>query len=256
MFWKRYKELPEYDKIVKNIERGEEMIRQKQLSIKVIAEKCYDKKYYDELDFNNHVYSKFRSRFYSMEHDKYLIFASHKWGLGNWREVRMEIKKEESFEFDSYFKSRTEGELNKRMSSLLRVIKAEQDYEAKVKHYRDMEESGEMKEAGNGKTLNGHGRSAILEEAYDRESFAEEIDVDNLSENPESGSKPSSKETHIRKGVAPENGAKNKLAKDQQASNSSQLTKRKPQREEKAIDKKPSIDKTKQQTLGSFFGSN
>ena len=137
-FWKRYKELPEWDKMIKAIEKGEGMIQQKQLSIQAIESKCKGKKFYDEIEFNKNIYSKFRSKLFSADHDKYLVFANHRLGYGNWHDIRMGIKKEEAFEFDHYFKSRTEGELNKRMSSLLRVIKAEEDQARREQYYRDV----------------------------------------------------------------------------------------------------------------------
>lgn len=138
-FWTRYKELPEWDKMIKSIEKGEVMIQQKQLSIQAIESKCKGKKFYDEIEFNKNIYSKFRSKLFSSDHDKYLVFANYRLGYGNWHEIRMGIKREEAFEFDHYFKSRTEGELNKRMSSLLRVIKAEEDQSRREQYYRDVE---------------------------------------------------------------------------------------------------------------------
>lgn len=138
-FWTRYKELPEWDKMIKSIEKGEVMIQQKQLSIQAIESKCKGKKFYDEIEFNKNIYSKFRSKLFSADHDKYLVFANYRLGYGNWHEIRMGIKREEAFEFDHYFKSRTEGELNKRMSSLLRVIKAEEDHNRREQYFKDME---------------------------------------------------------------------------------------------------------------------
>ena len=68
-----------------------------------------------------------------MKHDKYLIFACAEYGYGNWKLIKAQIKKESSFEFDHYFKSRTESDLNKRMNSLLKVIKAELKYSVRPK---------------------------------------------------------------------------------------------------------------------------
>jgi predicted negative regulator of RcsB-dependent stress response len=64
-----------------------------------------------------------------LSHDKFLIWACAVFGYGAWKEIKAEIKKETSFEFDHYIKSRTEGDLNKRMNSLLKVIETEIKYD-------------------------------------------------------------------------------------------------------------------------------
>ena len=125
-----------------------------------------------------------------------MIFASNKWGFGNWREVRIGIKKEDSFEFDSYFKSRTESELNKRMASLLRVIKAEQDYEARLQYYKKQEE-GVLSESTNGKSK--ARLSGIIEVEDDNHSFIEDVEIENVSDAQDSGIKVSSKENYKKK---------------------------------------------------------
>lgn len=264
VFWKRYKELPEYDKIVKNIERGEESIRQKELSIELIDKKCENKKFYDELDFNNNIYSKFRSRFYSVDHDKYLIFASFKYGYGNWYDVRLGIKKEDSFEFDDYFKSRTESELNKRMASLLKVIKAEIDYEEKKKEYRQEEEKTLARLAGNYhfKNLTEDSHEVIEEEKDDdplSESIVEEV-------NGFKGANGSSKDLKSTKENLPANPKPSKIiakkvsSTDVPTDNPSNLSKRKPEKPSNGAfssspvnGTKPHKDEAKQKTLTSFY---
>lgn len=264
VFWKRFRELPEFDKIIKNIERGEEMIRQKELSIELIDKKCKQKKFYDDLDFNNNIYSKFRSRFYSVDHDKYLIFASYKFGYGNWYEVRLGIKREDSFEFDDYFKSRTETELNKRMASLLKVIKAELDYEEKKKEYRKEEERTLARLSGNGhlKNLTEGSHEAIEEEKEDEplsESIVEEIPnfkdsavsskniklaKENVPSKPKTLKPPGTKDELAENGPDPQqNLAKRKPEKAANGSFSSSA----------ANGAKPPRDEARQKTLTSFF---
>jgi hypothetical protein len=183
-----------------------------------------------------------------------LIFASNKWGFGNWREVRIGIKKEDSFEFDSYFKSRTESELNKRMASLLRVIKAEQDYEARLQYYKKQEE-GVLRESTNGKSK--ARLSGVIEVEDDNHSFIEDVEIENASDAQDSGIKVSSKENYKKKKTLPseENGSKAKNDEAQE-NGSIQLKKRKPERSPEDTIKKPTSEKAKQQTLSNFFGSN
>ena len=261
VFWKRYTELPEYDKVVKNIERGEEAIRQKQISIELIVQKCLGKQFYDEVEFNQQVYSKFRSRFYSGDHDKYLVYASYKWGYGNWREVRLGIKKEDSFEFDYYFKSRTEAELNKRMASLLRVIKTEIE-EEKKREYNQRVENGEIQEKLN--SLNGKTRLSVLEEEGGSADEVEEVDgpasADKL--NGKKNKSPVQTKIATKSDSAPqkvaqqnksptmtkskENKVQSSTDTDRQDASAASLSKRPPEQNIQAL--------AKQQTLGSFFG--
>lgn len=262
VFWQRYKELPEYDKIIKNIERGEEAIRQKQLSIELITKKCKNRKYYDEIDFNNNIYSKFRSRFYSIDHDKYLIFASNKFGYGYWKDVRMGIKREDAFEFDSFFKSRTESELNKRMASLLKVIKAEFDHEKKLdlsKKQADGSDFDDPKPPAIQRLTN-----VEEEEMQGGESLVEEIEVENIVSGENSSSKPAKQALGRSKARDGERGSKASKPGQENAS-TSHLKKRKPDLEEKPdLIKKPpkpqstkpqSAEAARQPTISSFFAA-
>jgi hypothetical protein len=264
VFWKRYRELPEYDKIVKNIERGEEQIRQKELSIELIDLKCQNKKFYDDLDFNHNIYSKFRSRFYSIDHDKYLIFASYKFGYGNWYEVRLGIKKEDSFEFDDYFKSRTEAELNKRMASLLKVIKAELDHEDKKKEYRIEEERTLARLGGKVafKNLTDGSNGTIDDEKEDNHAI--ESEVEEISGFKDDGRinkdlKASKENMQVKDKVA-KTSIRKEASSDLKPESHSNLVKRKPEKpangafsSSAANGTKTPNEQAKQKTLTSFF---
>jgi hypothetical protein len=242
VFWTRYKELPEWDKMIKNIERGEEITRQKQLSIEILETKCKNKKYYDEIEFNQGIYCKFKSRFYSIEHDKYLIFANYKWGFANWREVRMGIKKEDSFEFDHYFKSRTESELNKRMGSLLKVIKAELDQERKHDEYRRKE----TEDLGGGKQKSNGGSKEKKMEEIIPESIEESLDERDNSQEPSKNKSPFGSNEIEEKPVV--KGSKKPSEKV--------LEKRKPEKasSEKTKPVPTSGEKKKPANMPAFFG--
>ena len=92
------------------------------------------------MEFNPTHYNKSRSKFYSIEHDKFLIYISHLEGYGQWEKIRRKIKEEPLFRFDHFFKhlidynrhltphrSRTESDLNKRTQSLLKVLEKEKE---------------------------------------------------------------------------------------------------------------------------------
>lgn len=124
-FWKRIDDLEEKERVIETIEKGEKAIQQKKDHNKLIKEKCKGMNFYDQVTFIPEVYSKFKSRLFTSSHDKYLVFKNAEHGYGNWTPIRAEIKKESTFEFDHYLKSRSEGDMNKRMNSLLKVLKAE-----------------------------------------------------------------------------------------------------------------------------------
>ena len=233
------------------------------MSIELIASKCKNKKFFDEIDFNNNIYCKFRSRFYSIDQDKYLVFASHKWGYGNWKEVKLGIKREDSFEFDHYFKSRTESELNKRMASLLKVIKAEVDHDRKKEANRRDDEESESEE---NKPVNSKIEQVLggeLSENSRVDSLVEEVIIENISSD---GCKSTSKSKKAANGDKKEKlnskPAGKKLQNGEQ-STTSQLKKRKPEvvphdQAAKPQPKQLEIDETskeinKQQTISSFF---
>lgn len=74
------------------------------------------------MDFNPAIYTKFRSKLFTLEADKFLVQTLHKMGINNMGLVRDKIRQEQMFRFDNFFKSRTESELNKRVQSLYKLL--------------------------------------------------------------------------------------------------------------------------------------
>ncbi|EAR99498.2 SNF2 family amine-terminal protein (macronuclear) [Tetrahymena thermophila SB210] len=128
-FWERIDTISEKDKIIKNIERGEQILKQKLVMSDLLKERC---KIYqnvkEEFEFNSAIYNKSKSKFYTTENDKFLIYASYQMGYCNWPVIIKEIKTNPMFQFDHFFKSRSEYELNKRLQSLLKVVEKEKDF--------------------------------------------------------------------------------------------------------------------------------
>ena len=69
------------------------------------------------MDFEHNIYIKSKSKFYTYEHDKYLVYANYSEGYSNfilfwnlvmcevnWVNIRQAIKKENLFRFDHFFK--------------------------------------------------------------------------------------------------------------------------------------------------------
>lgn len=79
------------------------------------------------MDFNPSVYTKFRSKLFTLEADRFLVQNLLEVGSGNMSVVRDLIRSESMFRYDHFFRSRTESELSKRMLSLYKLIEKERD---------------------------------------------------------------------------------------------------------------------------------
>lgn len=106
VFWARIDELSESDRILKQIKAGEEKIANKKYNMELLewkANKCY------EIEFNPQVYTKFKSKLFSLDADRYLAQCAYKYGLKNMSLIRDKIRTEPMFRYDYHFRSRTES---------------------------------------------------------------------------------------------------------------------------------------------------
>ena len=67
------------------------------------ASKCY------EIDFNPQIYTKFKSKLFTIDADRYLAQMAYKYGLKNMSLIKEKIRTEAMFRFDHHFRSRTES---------------------------------------------------------------------------------------------------------------------------------------------------
>ena len=85
-FWERISEIPDGQKILRNIDKKEKLEKQRELSIKLINKKCENiNREYDEIKIaypNNNHQSE-----YSFEEDQYLLYITNKCGYGNWDDI-------------------------------------------------------------------------------------------------------------------------------------------------------------------------
>ena len=79
------------------------------------------------MEFNPAVYTKFRSKLFSIDADRFLAQNVYKLGLKHMNQVKEKIRVESMFRFDHFLRSRTESELNKRMLSIYKLIEKEKD---------------------------------------------------------------------------------------------------------------------------------
>ncbi len=94
-FWERINEIPDGQRILKNMEKKEKLERMKRASNMIIKKKCESVTDYEDVKIN-YPTNNHQSE-YSYEEDQFLIFITNKYGYGNWDEIMKKIKfREES----------------------------------------------------------------------------------------------------------------------------------------------------------------
>ncbi|KAK1317268.1 putative chromatin-remodeling complex ATPase chain [Acorus calamus] len=135
IFRERYRELNEYDRIVKNIERGEARISRKDEIMKAIGKKLDRyKNPWLELKIQ---YGQNKGKLYNEECDRFMLCMVHKLGYGNWDELKAAFRTSALFRFDWFVKSRTTQELARRCDTLIRLVEKEnQEYDERERQAR------------------------------------------------------------------------------------------------------------------------
>ncbi|KAL0434539.1 UNVERIFIED_CONTAM: ISWI chromatin-remodeling complex ATPase CHR11 [Sesamum latifolium] len=135
VFMERYKELNDYDRIIKNIERGEARISRKDEIMKAIGKKLDRyKNPWLELKIQ---YGQNKGKLYNEECDRFMICMIHKLGYGNWDELKAAFRTSPLFRFDWFVKSRTTQELARRCDTLIRLVEREnQEYDERERQAR------------------------------------------------------------------------------------------------------------------------
>ncbi|CAI0466679.1 unnamed protein product [Linum tenue] len=134
-FKERFKELNDYDRIIKNIERGEARISRKDEIMKAIGKKLDRyKNPWLELKIQ---YGQNKGKLYNEECDRFMICMVHKLGYGNWDELKAAFRTSPLFRFDWFVKSRTTQELARRCDTLIRLVEKEnQEYDERERQAR------------------------------------------------------------------------------------------------------------------------
>ncbi|KAG1371207.1 Chromatin-remodeling complex ATPase [Cocos nucifera] len=135
VFRERYKELNDYDRIIKNIERGEARISRKDEIMKAIGKKLDRyKNPWLELKIQ---YGQNKGKLYNEECDRFMLCMVHKLGYGNWDELKAAFRASPLFRFDWFVKSRTAQELARRCDTLIRLVEKEnQEYDERERQAR------------------------------------------------------------------------------------------------------------------------
>ena len=123
VFWKRHTELNDWERIIKNIERGETRItRAAEIERAVAAKLAAYRNPWQELRL---AYGQNKGKAYTEEEDRFILCTIHELGYGAWDELKAAVRASWRFRFDWFFKSRTPAELNRRCDTLIRLVEKE-----------------------------------------------------------------------------------------------------------------------------------
>ena len=123
VFWQRYEEVADHQRIISNIEKGEQKIQRQHDMLKAVREKiAMYKNPWRELKIT-YGPNKFKS--FTEEEDRFLLCSIPEVGFGNWDELKAQIRQHWQFRFDWFIKSRTPKELGRRVETLISLIEKE-----------------------------------------------------------------------------------------------------------------------------------
>ena len=128
VFWKRYTEIAEFDKYIKNIETGEERLRKSERQRKMLRRKMEMYRVPLQQLKINYTVSTTNKKVYTEEEDRFLLVMLDKHGIdgeGLYERIRDEIRDSPLFRFDWFFLSRTPVEIGRRCTTLLNTVSRE-----------------------------------------------------------------------------------------------------------------------------------
>jgi len=135
VFWKRYKELNDYEKIISNIEKGEAKLQKIQEIQDMLTAKISSQR--NPLQQLKIPYHQNKGRNYTEDEDRYLLVTLERLGYGTedvHEKIRQDCRNSPLFRFDWFMKSRTAAEIGRRCNTLISLITKETEVEEKEPH--------------------------------------------------------------------------------------------------------------------------
>eukprot|EP00123_Amoebidium_parasiticum_P017207 comp23754_c0_seq2/m.41063 comp23754_c0_seq2/g.41063 ORF comp23754_c0_seq2/g.41063 comp23754_c0_seq2/m.41063 type:complete len:1012 (-) comp23754_c0_seq2:256-3291(-) len=126
VFWKRYKELQDYDKIIQAIENGEQKIQKREETAAALRSKVG--RYRSPFQQLKIQYGTNKGRNYTEDEDRFLVCMLDKLGVHSenvYELLQREIRMAPQFRFDWFIKSRTPSEIQRRCQQLLNMVDRE-----------------------------------------------------------------------------------------------------------------------------------
>ncbi|KAF5352870.1 hypothetical protein D9756_006326 [Leucocoprinus leucothites] len=131
VFVKKWKTLPEYQRILQRISEGEAKRTKRDTLEYLLGKKINSVRYpMQELELN---YPTTKGKVYSEEEDRYLLCRLFHYGMQTddvYEKIKKDITEFPVFRFDWFFKSRSPQELQRRCNTLLSMIEKEAETEA------------------------------------------------------------------------------------------------------------------------------
>jgi SWI/SNF-related matrix-associated actin-dependent regulator of chromatin subfamily A member 5 len=125
VFWARYKELTDWEKIIDRIGKGEQKLARREAITKALNDKVgRTPNPWQTLTI---AYGSNKGKAFTEEEDRFLVCMMQELGYGAWEQLKQEIRKTWLFRFDWFIKSRTPAELQRRCDTLVRLIEKEND---------------------------------------------------------------------------------------------------------------------------------
>lgn len=135
VFWERYQDLTDADRIIAQIEKGEQRIQRRQDIKRALEIKM--SRYRAPFHQLRIAYGTNKGKNYTEEEDRFLICMLHKLGFDRemvYDELKAAVRNSPIFRFDWFLKSRTALELQRRCNTLITLIEREnQELEEKEK---------------------------------------------------------------------------------------------------------------------------
>ncbi|WKY02175.1 hypothetical protein Q1695_015860 [Nippostrongylus brasiliensis] len=134
IFWERFEELQDHEKILAQIEKGEARIQRRQSVKRALDAKIA--KYKAPFHQLRIAYGTNKGKTYTEEEDRFLVCELHRLGFDKetvYEELRQSVRMAPQFRFDWFIKSRTAMELQRRCNTLITLIEKEMG-ETEVKH--------------------------------------------------------------------------------------------------------------------------
>ncbi|TPX53876.1 hypothetical protein PhCBS80983_g06120 [Powellomyces hirtus] len=125
-FWKRHKELADYEKVIANIEKGESRLRKTQEIQDALTAKI--KQHRLPLQQLKIQYLQSKGKNFTEEEDRFLLVMLERYGYGSdevYDKILHEVKRSPLFRFDWFIKSRTAQEIQRRCNTLIGLISKE-----------------------------------------------------------------------------------------------------------------------------------
>ncbi len=143
--FKNLDNIQEGEKIRNNCIKYKKNKEQRKQAYSILNQKCQSIDKFNELRFEKMFYNKIKSKFYTLQQDKFLVFMAQVHGPQNYAMIKHELLQNRLFKFDFFLRGIKENQIGKRIQSLIRMIGNEIDYFKSEKYHKMIEDKKRKK---------------------------------------------------------------------------------------------------------------